>query len=89
MTFAVKADTQPIKVNCDVHKWMEAFVWALDHPFAAVTKADGTFEIKGIPPGAVKVVVWHEPEMFPFTKDGKPMTLKEGDNTLEEVKVKK
>src|SRR5262245_9362602 len=61
--FAIKSDAVPLKVNCDVHKWMEGYVWAFDHPFAAVTKEDGTFEIKGIPPGAVTVVVWHEPDM--------------------------
>jgi len=87
--FAIKSDTVPLKVNCDVHKWMEGYVWAFDHPFAAVTKEDGTFEIKGIPPGSVTVVVWHEPEIFPLTKDGKKMDLKEGENSLPEVKIKK
>jgi hypothetical protein len=89
VTFPVKSDTQPITINCDVHKWMQGYVWAFDHPFAAVTKEDGTFEIKGIPPGKVHVVVWHEPNIFSPTKDGKEMTLKEGENTLEEVKIKK
>jgi hypothetical protein len=87
--FAVKSDNVPLRVNCDVHKWMEGYVWAFDHPFAAVTKEDGTFEIKGIAPGPVKVVVWHEPNFFHFGSDGKAMTLKEGDNTLDEVKLKK
>jgi hypothetical protein len=87
--FPVKSDNQPIKVNCDVHKWMEGYVWAFDHPFAAVTKADGTFEIKGIPPGPVSVVVWHEPDIYSPSKDGKKIDLKEGENTLPEVKIKK
>jgi hypothetical protein len=88
-TFAVKSDNQPLKVNCDVHKWMEGYVWAFDHPFAAVTKEDGTFEIKGIPVGSVSVVVWHEPNIFMPSRDGQKMDLKEGANTLPEVKIKK
>ena len=89
IAFAVKPDNQAIKVNCDAHKWMEAFVWAFDHPFAAVTKEDGTFEIKGAPAGKVKVVVWHEPDIWPLGKDGKDFDLKDGDNSLPEVKLKK
>ena len=50
---------------------------------------DGTFEIKGIPVGSVSVVVWHEPDIFSPSKDGKKMDLKEGENTLPEVKIKK
>src|SRR5262249_23388302 len=88
-TFPVKSDNQPLKVNCDEHKWMEGYVWAFDPPFAAVTKADGTFEIKGIPPGPGSVVVWHEPDIYSPSKDGTKIDLKEGENTLPEVKIKK
>ena len=30
------------------------------HPFFAVSKADGSFEIKGLPPGSYTIEVWHE-----------------------------
>lgn len=60
-TFELKADSQVIKINCDAHKWMEAYIWAFDHPYAAVTKADGTFEIKNVPLGVeVSIMAWHE-----------------------------
>ena len=36
-----------VPFKCDVHGWMNAYVGVLDHPFFAVTDADGTFEIKG------------------------------------------
>src|SRR5262249_30925140 len=67
-----------ITFRCDLHKWMNAYAWAFDHPFAAVTKADGTYEIKGVPTGAeLEVVYWHE-SMGTKPKAEK-MTLKDGD----------
>ena len=48
-TFTAKEVMVPFK--CDVHGWMNAYVGVLDHPYFAVTGADGTFELKGLPPG--------------------------------------
>ncbi|MEI6231908.1 MAG: hypothetical protein WCT04_02565 [Planctomycetota bacterium] len=48
-----------IVIKCDVHGWMKAYVCVFDHPFFAVTKADGTFEIK-LPPGEYTVTTWQE-----------------------------
>ena len=51
----------PVTLNCDIHKWMAGYVWVLDTPYAAVTKEDGSFEIKGVPAGTkLNLVVWHE-----------------------------
>jgi len=49
-----------VKFKCDVHPWMSAYVGVLDHPFFAVTGADGTFTIKGLPAGDYEVEAWHE-----------------------------
>jgi plastocyanin len=49
-----------IPVGCDVHPWMRAYIGVLSHPFFAVTKADGTYEIKGLPPGEYEIEAWHE-----------------------------
>ncbi len=53
-------ESLPIQVKCDFHSWMAAYWLVLDHPYAAVTQADGSFEIKGLPPGTHKFRVWHE-----------------------------
>jgi hypothetical protein len=46
--------------RCDVHSWMHAYAGVVTHPFFAVTNADGTFEIKGLPPGTYTIEMWHE-----------------------------
>ena len=46
-------------MKCDVHNWMGAFVVVVDGP-AAVSGADGAFEIKDVPPGTYTVTAWHE-----------------------------
>jgi plastocyanin len=49
-----------IPVKCNIHSWMHAFIGVLDHPYFAVTKDDGTFEIKNLPPGTYTLAVWTE-----------------------------
>jgi hypothetical protein len=49
-----------IPVVCSVHPWMRAFVFAFDHPYFAVTSADGKFELKNLPPGTYTIEAWHE-----------------------------
>ena len=49
-----------IPLKCDVHGWMNAYANVVAHPFFAVTKEDGSFEIKGLPPGTYTVELWHE-----------------------------
>lgn len=46
--------------RCDVHGWMNAHVNVVSHPFFAVTKDDGSFEIKGLPAGTYTIELWHE-----------------------------
>ena len=50
----------PVKIQCDVHKWMGAFVGVFSHPFYAVSADDGSFEIKGLPPGQYEIEAWQE-----------------------------
>lgn len=49
-----------LRVVCDMHPWMVAFVGVVDHPYFAVTGADGTFEIRDVPAGAHTIEAWHE-----------------------------
>ena len=49
-----------IPVKCNIHHWMHAYIGAVQHPYFAVTGADGTFEIKNLPPGEYTVAAWQE-----------------------------
>jgi len=49
-----------IRVKCNIHGWMRAWVGVLDHPYFAVTGADGTFEIGNVPPGKYTLAAWQE-----------------------------
>jgi plastocyanin len=49
-----------VRFKCDVHPWMGAYMAVLDHPFFAVSGADGSFEIDGLPAGDYVVEAWHE-----------------------------
>jgi plastocyanin len=49
-----------VPVKCNQHPWMKSYVGVLRHPFFAVTAEDGSFTIKGVPPGKYTVVAWHE-----------------------------
>src|SRR5262249_31650267 len=40
-----------IRVKCNIHSWMRAYIGVLAHPYFAVTRDDGSFEIRNIPPG--------------------------------------
>jgi hypothetical protein len=49
-----------VRVGCNVHPWMRAYVGVVSHPFFAVTGDDGTFTLKGLPPGTYTIETWHE-----------------------------
>jgi hypothetical protein len=59
----VKRFTRPevmVRMRCDVHPWMFAYVAVVPHPFFAVTGAGGEFALEGVPPGEYVVEAWHE-----------------------------
>ncbi len=49
-----------VKMKCDVHPWMNAYIGVLTHPYYGVSGDDGTFEIKDLPAGNYVIEAWHE-----------------------------
>lgn len=55
-----QSENLPYPLTCDIFPWMQSWILALDHPFMALTDAEGRFEIVGLPPGEHEFRVWHE-----------------------------
>ena len=49
-----------VPVKCNIHAWMKTYVGEVSHPFVAVSGDDGSFTIKGLPPGDYTLEAWHE-----------------------------
>jgi hypothetical protein len=49
-----------VRIDCDLHPWMRAWVVVADHPFYAVTGKQGDFLLENVPPGRYTLQVWHE-----------------------------
>lgn len=49
-----------IRIDCDLHPWMRAWVVVAEHPFYAVTNERGAFALENVSPGTYTVQVWHE-----------------------------
>jgi plastocyanin len=49
-----------IEIKCDIHPWMRAYLGVFDHPYFALSGADGRFTLKDIPPGEYTIEAWHE-----------------------------
>jgi hypothetical protein len=49
-----------IRVKCNIHRWMHAFIGVVGNPYFAVSGNDGSFEIRNLPPGDYVIAAWHE-----------------------------
>jgi len=49
-----------VRVFCDIHSHMNAFILVFSHPFFSLTDADGRYRIDNVPPGTYSVVAWNE-----------------------------
>ena len=81
----------PVNVKCDIHPWMSAWWMVADHPYVAVTDADGKFRIENLPEGTHVFRVWHERpgylETEVFSRDLE-ITVESGEVTeLEPIEV--
>ena len=63
-----------VRVFCDIHSHMNAFILVFSHPFFAVTDAEGRYRIENVPPGTYGVIAWHEG----LSSDPRPATVPDG-----------
>jgi plastocyanin len=67
-----------VRVFCDIHSHMNAFILVFGHPFFSLTDVDGRYRIDNIPPGTYNVVAWNEG----VATEPRPVTVV--DNGIEE-----
>jgi hypothetical protein len=86
----LKPDDAPVKIQCNIHSWMNGMVRVFDHPYATTTKEDGSYEIKNVPAGAdLHIVVWHETGAYGNKgKDGDKVTLEAGKDNVKDYTIK-
>ena len=79
----LKPENRPINLNCDIHPWMSGKIMVFEHPFFAVSKPDGSFEIQGVPAGTQALVISHEKVGYVTTgkAKGQEVTVKAGEVT--------
>ena len=96
ITFA-NDEAIPAQVTCNIHPWMKSWLVVRPNPYAAVSKADGSFEIKNVPAGGeVELQLWHEKAGYlgevtiggkaeKVAKGRKKVKVAAGDNDLGEM----
>ncbi len=63
-----------VRVFCDIHSHMNAFILVFSHPFFSVTDAEGRYSIDNVPPGTYDVVAWNEG----VASEPRPVTVTDG-----------
>ena len=78
-----QVSSRPGRVVCDIHPWMSSWWMATNSPYITVTDAQGNFELKNVPAGTQKVVVWTEASNpgFVTANAGDPVEVKAGGET--------
>ena len=49
-----------VKIRCEVHPWMAAYIVVTEHPYHAISDVYGEYEITDIPAGVHQLKAWHE-----------------------------
>jgi plastocyanin len=77
-SMTVKIDKpEAINVKCDVHGWMDGWLFAAPNPYYAVTDDKGSFKLTDVPAGTYTLEVWHET----LGKQSQKVTVKPKEET--------
>jgi plastocyanin len=59
-TMPLGGDAEIIRLKCDIHPWMTAWVVMNPNSFFTTSEEDGAFTLEGVPPGSYTLEAWHE-----------------------------
>jgi len=76
-TFQLKSEDVMMRLKCDIHSWMAAYVGVMTHPYFSVSDGEGTFTIANVPAGSYTIKSWHER----FGQQMKMVAVKAGQTT--------
>jgi plastocyanin len=65
--------------RCFMHPWMVAYVHVMEHPYFAITGADGSFTLRGLPPGEYEIGAMHESSRFEVSPERVKVTVAAGE----------
>jgi hypothetical protein len=93
-----KPESPPIRLDDVLHPWLTGYVHVGEHPYHAVSSANGKLLISNVPKGKWTFVVWHERAGYVKEAEvgGKPvkwdrgclqLEIQSGRNDLGEVKL--
>jgi plastocyanin len=68
-----------VRVFCDIHSHMNAFILVFNHRFFGLTDADGQYEIDSVPPGTYNLIAWVEGEI----RDSRSVTVSPDGRSVE------
>lgn len=63
-----------VRVFCEIHSHMNAYILVFNHPYFAVTDEEGRYHIDNVPPGTYNVIAWHEGT----SADPRPVAVPDG-----------
>jgi hypothetical protein len=80
----------PATITCAFHTWMRARVHIFDHPYYAITKVDGSYEIPFVPAGAeIAVMAYHDDQGFiGGGPKGTPITFEKDKKRTHDIEIK-
>ena len=68
-----------VRVFCEIHSHMSAFILVFNHRYFAVTSPDGRYQIGRVPPGRYTLVAWNEGAI----RESRPIVIPEDGGAVE------